>query len=112
MSKNKVITFVLLTVILASGKAFCQQEIKGKQVNTISGKITYVDTAGGVINVQTDSMKMALYISVESDLLRYAHHIASIEIEKGDPVIIQYATTSSGKNVVIRLEDNRPDPLL
>jgi hypothetical protein len=105
MFKNKAIIFVLLIAILASGKAFCQQEIEGMQKITIAGKVTGIDEAGSVINVQTDSgQKIALYISVESVLFRYAHH-------KGDPVIIQYASTSSGKNIIIRLEDTKPDSI-
>jgi hypothetical protein len=111
MFKNRAVILILLIAVFISGKAFCQQEIKNMQVKTIAGKITYIDLAGSVINVQTDNGKMALSISVESELLRYAHHIASVEIQVGDPVIIQYATTSLGKNVIIKLEDSKPDPI-
>ena len=111
MFKNKVMVLVLLTAILISGKAFCQQEIKDMQVKTIAGNVTYIDLAGSVINVQTNSGKMVFSISVESELLRYAHHIVSVEIGKGDSVMIQYATTSLGKNVIIKLEDSNPDPI-
>ena len=118
MFKYKIIFFILLTLILASGNAYCQGgvldkqiqgEIKDLQTRTIAGAVTYLDTEGGVIHLQTDRGEKVFYISVESNLYRAAHHIASIEISKGDPLIIQYATSSAGKNIILKLVDNKPE---
>ena len=94
-----------------TAKAYCQQENKDPRVKIIAGTVTYVDVPGNIISVQTDKGTMVFNISVESDLLRYAHHIASIEIEKGDPVIIQYVSPLFGKNNIIKLVDKKPDNL-
>jgi hypothetical protein len=118
MLKKKNIIFILLTVILASSEAYCQEgildkviqgETKDLQISTITGSITHVSTQSGVISVQTDMGQKVFYISVESNLYRHTHHIASIEIHKGDPVTIQYTISSSGKNIIIKLEDNKSD---
>jgi hypothetical protein len=50
---------------------------------------------------------MMFYIYTDSDLLQDEHHIASLEIEQGDPVTIQY-NSSPDKNTVVRLVNNRP----
>jgi hypothetical protein len=120
MFKYKIILFISLTVILASGEGYCQEgildkEIQGEtkdlQINTIAGTVTYVDAESGVINVQTNMRQKVFHISVESNLYRNTLHIASIEIYQGDPVTIQYATSSSGKNIIIRLVDNKPNSI-
>jgi len=117
MFKYKIVLSILLTLILASGNVYCQGGILDKQVQgeirdlqtrTIAGEVTYLDTEGGVIHLQTDRGEKIFYLSVESNLYRAAHHIASIEISKGDPLIIQYATSSSGKNIILKLVDNKP----
>jgi hypothetical protein len=101
MLRNKVIACVLLAAVLISGEAYCQQ------VNTVTGKVIYVDAEGSVINVQTDTGKMVFYISVESNLIGGTHPIASIDIERGDPVQIQYSSSASGQNNIISLVDTR-----
>jgi hypothetical protein len=116
MFKYRIISFILLTVVLVSGKAYCQQgildkEIQGEtkdlQISTIAGKVTYVGPESNVIDVQTDKGQEMFFISPESMLYRHTHHIASLEIYKGDPVTIQYTISSSGKNIIIKLIDNR-----
>ena len=118
MFKYKIILFILLTLVLASGNTYCQggildKQIQGEtkdlQISTVTGIVTYFDVEGGVIRVQTDMGEKVLYISVESNLYRGAHHIASLEISKGDPVIIQYTISSSGKNIILKLVDNKPE---
>ena len=120
MFKYKTILFILLTVILASGKAYCQGgildkviqgETKDLQTSTITGTVIYVAKESGVISVQTDMGRKMFYISVETNMYRHTHHIASVEIYKGDPVTIQYTISSSGKNVIVKLVDNKPDSI-
>jgi len=116
MFKYKIIFFILLTAVLASGKAYCQEgildkEIQGKtqdlQISTVTGKVTYVGPANHVIDVQTDRGQEMFFISVESMLYQHNQHITSLEIYKGDPVTIQYTVSSSGKNVIIKLIDDK-----
>jgi hypothetical protein len=109
MFKYKLITFILLTAVLIPAKAFCQEVIKDQQVRVIAGNVTYADPAGGIINVQTDKGNMVFYISVESYLYQHDRHMASIEIEQGDSVIIQYVRSSWGKNNILSLVDNNPE---
>lgn len=109
MFKHKVTTFILLMAVLIYGKAYGQQEIKGMSISTISGQVVSLDTASQVLTVKTDNGTMDFYVSIESDLFLGTHHIASIEITPKDPVTIQYATTASGKNVIIKLVDTNPD---
>ena len=105
MYKYKMVSFVLLTMVLISSQAYCQQATKERQVRTISGKVTEVDPEGWVVDVQTDNGKMTFYIEAESGLYRFTHHMASVEIEKGDKVTIQYVY-SLGKNSIIKLVDS------
>ena len=116
MFKYKIIFFILLTAVLASGKAYCQEgildkEIQGKtqdlQINTVAGKVAYVGPESNVIDVRTNKGQEMFFISPESMLYRHTHHIASLEIYKGDPVTIQYTVSSSGKNIIIKLIDNK-----
>ena len=116
MFKYRIISFILLIVVLTSGEAYCQQgildkEIQGEtkdlQISTVAGKVTYVGPESNVIDVQTDKGQEMFYISPESMLYRHTHHIASLEIYKGDPVTIQYTVSSSGKNIIIKLIDNK-----
>jgi len=109
MFKYKLAIFVLLTMFFTSVQAYCQQQNKDLQVKTIAGTVTYVDVAGSIISVQTDKGTMVFNFSVESNLFRYAHHMASIEIEKGDPVIIQYKSVPFGKNDIVKLVDERAE---
>ena len=118
MFKYKIIFFILLTVVLASGEAYCQEavvdkviqgETKDLQTSTITGTVTDVDKGSGLINVQTDMGQKVFYVSLESNLFRHTHRISSVEISKGDPVTIQYTVSSSGKNIIIGLADNKPD---
>jgi hypothetical protein len=175
---KKVIIFILLTAVLVSGKAYCQEEIKSNQIKTIAGGVSKVDDESSVINVRTGSVAkqtfldahfnaeliwgeliksgyidpngtiqaqfyeldkssnmllprmsnakkkviynifqkalidngiMVFYISLNSNLLRGTHHIALIEIEQGDPVTIQYDSSSTNKNNIICLVDNKSD---
>jgi hypothetical protein len=66
-----------------------------------------VGPENNVIDVQTDKGQEMFYISVESMLYRYNQHITSLEIYKDDPVTIQYTVSSSGKNVIIKLIDDK-----
>ncbi len=178
MFKNRVITFILLTAVLVSGKAYCQEQIKDQQIRTIVGKVSKIDLESSVINIETGSVAkqafsdahvdscliwgelikngyidpngtiqprfyalnkfsdillpkkfnakkkliysifqkaladngiMVFYTSFDSELLRGTHRIVSVEIEKGDPVTIQYNSSSPDKNNIIRLVDNKPD---
>jgi hypothetical protein len=111
MFKYKVITFILLIGLFTTAKAYCQQGTDDQQIKTVAGTVTYVDVAGNIVSVQTDRGTMVFNISVESELLRFAHHMASIEIEKGDPVMIRYETTVFGKNKIIKLVDQRSGSL-
>jgi hypothetical protein len=177
MFKNKAITFILLTAVLVSGKAYGQQAVKDRQIRDIVGKIIKMDEESGVVSLETgavakqafldahlnadliwgelikngyidfngtiqipfykldkfsnmllpkmfnarkeliydifqkalvDNGMMVFYIFSDSDLLRGTHYITSIEIGQGDPVTIQY-DSSSGKNNIIRLVDNKSD---
>jgi len=107
MFKYRVITFILLTVVFGAAKAHCLDEIKDQPARTVSGTVIYLDTAGDALSVKTDFGTMQFYLTVESVLYQSFHHIASIEILKGDPVTIQYASSSDGKNIITRLVDNR-----
>jgi len=111
MLKYKVMALILLTAVFISGEAYCQEVSKDRQISTVTGTVTYVDVDSGVINLQTGSGKILFYISVESELYRFTHHIVSIEIFRGDPVVIQYITSPSGRNTVLRLVDKKPDSI-
>ncbi len=107
MSKFKVIALILLTAVFISARAYCQQITKDQVTSTVTGKVTYVDPETGVLNVQTELGNVVFYIAVESELFRVTKPMSSIEIAKDDPVIIKYIS-SSGKNKIISLVDNKP----
>jgi predicted GH43/DUF377 family glycosyl hydrolase len=100
MFKSKVVVLVLLIAVLACGEAYSQQE------RTISGKIVKVDVEGSVIGVETYKGMVVFYLSAETNLYRSTHHMSVIEIEKDDPVTIQYITTS-GRNNAISVVDGK-----
>jgi len=106
MSLSKVFLLILAGAFVATSRGYGQQ--LDNQVQTIAGTVTYVDVAAQVVGIKTKKGLMAFQIAAESDLLRFAHHITSIEIEKGDPVIIQYESLPFGKNDIIRLVDKNP----
>ena len=105
MFRSKVIAVFLLTTVFVSGAAYSSPQ-QNKQVKTITGTIAKMDVEGGVVDVDTDHGTMSFYISIESDLFRSSHHMSSIEIEQGDPVVIQYIT-ALGQNNIITLVDNK-----
>ena len=107
MIKLKAAIFILLAVFFIASKAYCQQDPQDQDSKTIAGIVTFVDVAGGIISVQTDQGTLVFNITVESDLLRFAHHMASIDIEKGDPVMVQYESLIPGKNNIIKLVEKR-----
>lgn len=102
MLKYTIVALMSVVAIFICGQAFAQDQ----PAMTVSGKVATVDPEGGVIDVKTDSGTMVFYISTESRLLMSFHHMSSIEIQKNDPVTIQY-TVSSGQNNIISLVDNR-----
>ncbi len=108
MFKYKLIAFILLSAVLASGKAYCQTEVLNPQIITVDGKVTKVDPEGGVIHVQTAEGNMLFHIHVEARLFRDTMPIASIDIERGDPVTIQYDSSSPDRNI-ITLVDHQPN---
>ena len=108
MFKYKVFAFIFL-ITSFSLQAYSQNA--DHQLTTIAGKVNYVDLAGGVIGVQTKKGTLVFHVSVESDLLRYSHHIASIEIQKDDPVIVQFEKNSYGKNIIVKLVDKQQDEI-
>ena len=107
MFKHRVISLLLLMAVFFSGQAYSQQETSDPQIRNISGKVTGVDAEGSTFNLQTDMGKMVFYIQAESNLYRFNHHMASIEIQKGDKLDVQYIY-ASGKNNVIKLVDDTP----
>ncbi len=176
MFRNKTITFILLTAVLVSGKAYCQEEIKDQPIRAIVGKVTKMDLDSGVVSVETGAITkqafsdahlnadliweelikngyvdpngtiqtpfyaldkfsdmhlpkkfnakkkliygifqkvlkgngtMMFYISNNSGLFQGTHYITSVEIEQGDPVTIQYDSSSGDKNNIIRLVNNK-----
>jgi len=106
MFKYKIAVLFLLTAFLMMAKAYCLQAVSDGQVSTISGTVTYVDTAGDVVSVDTYRGTMVFDIGVESDLFRFAHHMSKVEIAKGDPVMIQYKSLPSGKYIIVKLVDS------
>jgi len=103
MSKFKIGALGLLMAIGITVTAYSQQ------VMTTSGTVTFVDIAGNIISVQTDAGTMVFDMTVQTDLFRYAHHMASIEIKKGDPVDIQYQISLTGRNNIVKLVDKKLD---
>lgn len=110
MLKHKVIAFILFTAVLITTSAYCQQGPQDQQIQTISGKVTKFDIEGGVLHVKTDLGDGAFYLTAVSDLFHLTHHMASVEITIGDPVVIQYVH-SAGINKIIKLVDNRREVL-
>lgn len=109
MLKYKAIAFILLTAVFISAKAYCDEGINNKQIITVNGTVTKIDSEGSAISVQTDKWVMDFHIPVDAELLRGTHHMASIEIEQGDPVTIRYFISSSGKNDIISLVDHKSE---
>jgi len=108
MFKHKVITYILLTAVLAPSGAYCQERVENQQMRTISGTITKIDTVGNIINVQTDTGEMAFSVSDHARIVRNTHDAGLLDIKEGDPVTIQYTSASLGKNSILRLVDNKP----
>jgi len=104
MFKYKMIVFILLTAVIMSSQAYC----KDQKIRTMTGKVDRIDIEGGVIKVKTEHGLMVAYIVTESILLRDTDPISVLEVEKGDPVIIQY-TSSLGHNNIISLVDNKEE---
>ena len=71
MSRNKLVTFILLTAVLVSGKAYCQEETKDQQIRTIVGKVTKIDLESGVIDVATGAVEKQAFLDayLNADLL-------------------------------------------
>jgi hypothetical protein len=111
MSRHKVIIFILFIAVLAGTNAYSQESMVGLQINTVAGKVAKIDPEGSSLYVQTDNGTMDFFISVESELLLGTRHMASIEIEQGDRVVIQYSTNSVGKNVIVKLVDNQSNKI-
>jgi hypothetical protein len=51
MFRRKMIGFILLTVVLVSDKAYCQQKTSSRQIFTFVGQVTKFDLDSDVINV-------------------------------------------------------------
>ncbi len=107
MLKLKVFTLILSALLFISIKAYSQNMANGAPVLTVTGVVANVDVAGCTMNVKTDKGMMEFIIGVESDLLEGSHHLASIELEKDDQVIIQYKSNPYGRNVIVQLEDKK-----
>ena len=105
MAKHKSIVLILLMLVIPLAKTYGQEVMKGQAVSAISGKVIKVDPEGNVIHVKTDKGIILFNMAVESDLFRGHHHIASIEIEQDDPVVIDFYNSSTGKNVIVKLVD-------
>ncbi len=99
---------VLLTALFIAGPVHGQVAISDDKLATVTGKITYSDPESDTISVQTDQgTSMTFHIMLESDLLNFTRHMSIIELQKGDPVTVQYSNRS-GLNVVTRLVDTKP----
>ena len=93
-----------LGLILAASLSFSQGHCKA--VEFITGKIVEVDVEGGLVNVETVNGIQVFYFGPVSALYMAAHHMSAIEIEKDDPVSIEF-TRTTGKKIVLKLTDNR-----
>jgi len=105
MVKFNVFALILLTAIFMAGPAHCQQALN-HPVKIVTGYVDRMDAEGGIMEVRTHHGDMVFSISSETQIHRAAHHMSAIEIEKGDPVVIQYFT-SSGRNYIVNLVDNQ-----
>jgi|GEM_PF-6612481 len=61
MSRDKALILILLTAVLVSGRAYCQE------IRTIVGKVTKIDSEGGVINVKAGTVTKQAFSDAHLD---------------------------------------------
>lgn len=98
---KQIIALMICSVVLWQAKAY------GVAVETVSGVVRHIDVEAGVIDVKTKNGMQIFYVVTESQLFMSEHFMSSVEIERDDPVIIQYVYQSSGKKTIVKLVDKR-----
>lgn len=87
---------------------YCQKDLESHQTNTVSGTVTETDYVGSTVNIKTDNGPMAFYVPTGVNIVLETRDITLTDIKQGDPVTIQYYTSSLSKNVVLSIVDNKP----
>jgi hypothetical protein len=108
MHKYKLMALVVFAAILVSSEAHGDRSNRVPKTATASGKVSTVDMESGIIRVDVESKPVVFYLLHDSQMFMGTHHMTTIEIMQGDPVIVLY-NISSGKNNIISLVDKRDE---
>jgi len=107
MFKGKVIIFVLSALVFTGSLAYCQEKSGSRQAITIAGVVAKVDAVGNLIEVKLNDGQMAFSVPDDAAITEGTKKIGLMDIERSDPVTIQYYSPSPGKSVVISITDNK-----
>jgi hypothetical protein len=108
MFKFNLMVLICIAAAVFSTEAYCQKANPNFQVTSVSGKVVRVDVESGIITLNIDDREVVFYLMDQSKMYKTTQHMATIEIQKGDPVIIQYFT-ALGKNDIISLVDKKDE---
>ncbi len=106
MLKTKAIAFALLMVTFIATFAYSQEKVENRQIITIVGTVTKVDSVSNIIVVKTDNGQMVLSVPDDIIVTQGTDEIWLEDILDNDPVTVQYYSPSPGKYVVVSIADN------
>jgi len=109
MHKYKIIFPFLMAVLMVS-TAYSQENSKDRKIKTISGTVANIDFVGNTISVLTaDQHQVSLYVPGNAIITKDTHDIGLMDVKPGHPVIIQYDSSSPGRDIVDSIVDNNPE---
>jgi hypothetical protein len=108
MYKYKVILFLLMTTMTVTA-AYSQTNSGNHQTATVSGTVTKIDFVGNTISILTDdNHPMSFSVPGKAIILQDTQDIGLMDVKISHPVTIKYDVSSSGKQIVDSIIDNKP----
>ena len=106
MFRKKTIVFSLLAIACMATFAYGQEKVENRQLSTVSGTLTAVDSVGNIIVVKIDDKLMAFSVPDDAMITAGAEKISVEDLEDTDSVTIQYYSPSPGQYVAVSIMDN------
>lgn len=106
MVNSKIIVFVLSALSFTASLAYCQEKTGDRQLMTVSGIVSMVDSVGSIIEVDTGEGKMAFTVPDDASITQGTQNIGLMDIDTNYPVTIEYYSPSPGKFVVVSITYN------
>ena len=108
MYQHKIV-FLLLISMAMTICAYSQQSPQDPGMQKVSGIVNSVDVQGGILNLNSDRGQMAFSVPDNAVITRETRPVKLGDVKQGDPVAIQYNTSSDAVYVVTSIIDSRPD---